>query len=148
MRRSSLLFLGGASALVGGAIIIGLSIVPAPREQRKMSLDETRVQDLVAMYSAITTYQSVNKRLPASPDALPRSPTLHLADPVTGASYEYIANSLRTYRLCAVFDTRSTGTKFSFPAEASNWKHEMGHNCFSLSVPAPPASVPTTPTQR
>lgn len=147
MRRSSLLFLGGASALVGAAIIIGLSIIPAPREQRRISLDELRVQDFVAIYNAITTYQHVNKRLPASPDALPRSPILHLADPVTGASYEYIADSLRTYRICAVFDTSSTGTKFSFPAEAANWKHEKGHNCFSLSVPAPRPLVPTTPTQ-
>jgi hypothetical protein len=138
MRRSSWLFLGCASTLVGGAIILGLSIIPGPREQRKLSLDEMRLRDLIAMYNAITAYYRANGHLPASPDALPRSPTLRLTDPITDRSYEYIVNDLRNYQVCAVFDTNSTGTMISYPPEAANWKHETGHNCFTLSGPLLP----------
>jgi hypothetical protein len=139
MRRSSWLFVGGAATLVVGAIVLGLSIIPAPQERRKEKLDEIRVDDLSKLKREIMAYYSTNKRLPESRDALPkRSSAQDLVDPVTGAPYEYISNDLRNFQLCAVFDTNSTGTKGSYPRQADDWKHEKGHYCFAEAAPPLP----------
>jgi hypothetical protein len=139
MRRSSWLFVGGAAMLVVGAIVLGLSIIPAPQERRKEKLDEIRVDDLSKLKREIMAYYSTNKRLPESRDTLPkRSSARDLVDPVTGAPYEYFATDLRNFQLCAVFDTNSTEPKGSYPRQAGDWKHEKGHYCFVDTAPPLP----------
>jgi hypothetical protein len=138
MRRSSWLFVGGAGTLVIGAVVLGLSVISAPEERRKESLDEMRVNDLSALKQGVMAYYHTNGRLPDSRDALPKwSSAQHLVDPETGAPYEYIAKDLRNFQVCAVFDTSSMGTKASYHRVADDWVHEKGHYCFADAAPLP-----------
>lgn len=138
MRRTSWLFAGGAATLVAGAIVLGLSMIPAPRERRKEKLDEIRVDGLSKLKQEIMSYYGTNKQLPESRDSLPEwSSARHLVDPVTGTPYEYIAKDLRNFQLCAVFDTNSMRTKDSYHRVADDWMHEKGRYCFAESTPPP-----------
>jgi hypothetical protein len=148
MKLSSVLFLGIASTLVATAVILGLFMVAPPWEQRLKNFDQARLRDLQALSNAVNSYHRANGRLPTSLTALPDAASLRLNDPANGAAYEYIANSLRDYRLCATFamsgdagaiiSVPHAGVIISVPQEASNWRHEKGEHCFSLSIPIAP----------
>lgn len=134
MRRPDLFFLCAASILVGAAIVVGLATIPAPWVQRRKNLDEARVRDLTMLSNMIAAYYRTHGHLPQSVEELPGAP--RLMDVETKTPYEYVVNNLRDYQLCANFESDSARTTQTFPPENAGWKHEQGHYCFSVAIPA------------
>lgn len=114
------------------AVVAGLRTIGSPREARRRQLDARRVENLTTIQQGVDAYVHEHHRLPASlDDALtPRAPSLALADPVTGARYEYAPGAGFSYQLCAVFDTVSP----SASGERTFWQHGAGRRCFSLEA--------------
>jgi hypothetical protein len=126
------MLIGGAIALVTVVVAAALYVLGSPGEQRRLRLDERRVEDLNALRADIGAYWRVNRRLPASLGEASRDPALY-RDPVSGDAYEYRVLGERSYELCATFerpyspDRPQLATRF--------WPHPAGRHCFALDVP-------------
>ena len=60
---------------------------------------------------------------------------LSIADPVTGAPYEYAATGARTYRLCARFSTDTAlQAPNDYPSSDAHWAHGIGRHCFDRTA--------------
>ena len=55
-----------------------------------------------------------------------------LADPATGAPYEFAATGADRYRLCAVFATDTAQRRFA--PDADDWIHAAGRGCFDRRI--------------
>lgn len=148
----------GRTLLVAAALIVlatlmtALWVMESPMKQRDRRIDERRTDQLDAIADAVEAWTREHKRLPASLAELARQPgsSLAIADPVTGAPYEYQVLSESGYRLCASFATstadRGPGTdRISW--NEKHWMHPAGRHCFdrkarqSAEAIAAPASV-------
>lgn len=136
MRSLSLLFIAGAIILVVLAAVAGFYLIGSPAHIRAVKLDERRVEELKRLDNAINNIRRAGNALPASLDDVVRMPAwdhLRIADPGTGAPYEYRAISPDEFELCAIFALSTD----NLPGEPSAvWRHPSGRHCFSLNAKA------------
>ncbi len=122
-----------ASVVVLATVVASVWVTGSPSAQREARLDERRVGDLDNIKDAIRSYTQEHGVLPANMVALKSQPGIRLsiADPVTGAPYEYVATGARTYQLCARF---TTDTALQMPndyqSRDAHWAHGIGRQCF------------------
>ena len=126
---------------VTAAVVAGIYVLGSPLDERARRLDERRVEDLSGISQAIDVYWTRQSSLPASLDRLrpETGANVTVADPVTGAPYEYMVLDARRYRLCAKFDTDSATTdgepgRYEFAGVSPEWQHPAGRYCFDRLV--------------
>jgi len=133
------IMLTAATAAVGVAVIAAIVLLGSPATERQRRLDAARVEDLEAIEQLVTSFASLHKALPHDLDSLAREPgyPLMLHDPDSGAPYEYETLKVDSYRLCAIFKTRSSDdalrNTYRRPL-SSTWLHGVGRQCFDRSV--------------
>ncbi|MGC2421337.1 MAG: DUF5671 domain-containing protein [Candidatus Acidiferrales bacterium] len=122
-----------AALAVVAMIAWGFSSLGAPKTQRTLRADATRVQDLYLLGSEIHNHWNSNPDLDHKlPAQLVELANFRTSDPVTGAPYEYHVKGGSQYELCATFSLPS-------PQDASIsrpniWSHPAGHYCFSMDA--------------
>lgn len=137
----------GRALLVVAAIAVLLALAAAfvvmrsPADERAMTLDQRRVQDLQRIGYGVDAWYQVHDALPPDLAAVAKQPgsTVPTADPATGTTYEYIAGAGRDYQLCAAFetDTAETGAGDGYGGpRAQSWDHPAGHHCFAREAAA------------
>lgn len=126
-----------ASVVVLATVVASVWVTGTPSAQREARIDERRVSDLDHIKDAIRLHAQDHGALPASLAALKSQPGIRLsiADPITGAPYEYAATGARTYRLCARF---TTDTALQAPSDHeytdARWAHGIGRQCFERTA--------------
>ena len=129
VQRATLFAVLSAIAICA-AIFIGLIFIGSPTEFRLRRFDQSRVNDLASISSAIRTYRLTHEALPQKLDELQRSQAMNysLRD-LAGRPYEYTAKDAFSYELCAEFDTATdnmTATRFTSIFES----HGLGRQCY------------------
>jgi hypothetical protein len=109
----------------------------SPSAQRKVAIDQHRVDDLQRIAFGVDAYYASHGNLP--PDIVTVADgqvAPHPRDPVTAAPYDYEARGAGRYRLCAVFDTDSAKTgEIPITSGLEAWGHHAGHYCFERVAP-------------
>ena len=140
-------FGGTATAIALLTCVWGVVIVGSPGAARNLKLDDRRVQDLTRIESAIERFclgppevrkegppQALVKPLPATLGDLARAAVANrpsIADPSTGAAYEYQITGASSFELCATFSGARDDD------DAPVWNHPAGRHCFKFDVLAP-----------
>lgn len=141
-----------SSVLIVGWIVAGFFIVGSPAEQRRIRMDEQRVNDLSSIQGMITNYWTQKGELPAALDDL-QDPLYGYAaplDPVTRQPYTYKLNGELSFSLCATFSEASRSTtatgyvEYAEPVMVEKmyygpnamyiWDHEAGEKCFDRTI--------------
>ena len=127
--RTERLAAWGSVAVVAAAIVLGLSIIGSPAEQRRLRLDERRVFDLRGLSGSINRYWNERHELPTRAEDVidGRLMTELPLDPESKQPYEYRVTP-GGYDLCANFSRRSAVGSNDF------WFHEAGRRCFSFDA--------------
>jgi len=121
------------------AIGYGVYVIGSPSYQRSVAFDQQRIFDLQNISSGVQSYWLRRGQLPASLGDLQNQDLYipSLADPRTQQPYEYRALGARTYEVCGVFETDSSGytiaPKPGFDPNG-NWSHGIGRDCFTREV--------------
>jgi hypothetical protein len=122
------LYAGVSAVVVATVIVVGLTIIGPPADERGRRLDERRVTELQQIEAAVDVYFSRHQRLPESLQALAGEIGLPqaLGAPPAGP-YEYRVIDDGHYEVCATFQRAS--------AESSRWtegfwSHVAGRRCF------------------
>ncbi|HEX5429900.1 MAG TPA: hypothetical protein VFX17_02345 [Patescibacteria group bacterium] len=124
------------SVVVAAAIVAGFVAVGSPAKQRKVRLDQTRVQNLQLIEDQVNNYAAQNGHLPAGlGDIASNLPK----DPETQNDYTYTLKVNLNYQLCATFDLASSDSKTNYPSyyPASyneSWDHSAGQACFDRTA--------------
>jgi len=126
-----------ASMVVLATVVASVWVTGSPSAQREAKLDARRVNDLDDIKDAIRRHAQEQGALPASLAALASQPGIRLsiADPVTGATYEYVATGARSYRLCARFSTDTAQqAPNDYLSRDAHWAHGIGRQCFDRTA--------------
>jgi len=126
-----------ASVVMLATVVASVWVTGSPSAQRESRIDERRVKDLDAIMDAIRSHTQEQGALPPSLAVLGSQPGIRLsiADPVTGAPYEYAATGARTYRLCARFSTDTAlQAPNDYPSSDAHWAHGIGRHCFDRTA--------------
>lgn len=120
-----------SSIAVIGAVLAGLYFSGSPSEQRRLRIDERRVQDLTRISRAITGHWKKYSRLPTNLLVLADGQRMRSlpTDPETGASYTLESLGTHSYRLCAEFSIASEER-----SSEDFWAHENGLQCFEFEL--------------
>lgn len=127
-----------AGVAVAASIVAAVFTIGTPGEQRLRRMDERRERDLAGLKSAIDARYRLEGRLPASLGEISEGhdwERLSLADPQTGAPYEYRVIDARRYELCARFARASRQT------HAFDVGHPAGRHCMRHAVTPPGRAV-------
>lgn len=150
--------------LVGALIVWSFCVMGSPLSQRKLRLDEKRVQDLQSIQYQVINFWQQKEKLPVSIEEL-TNPIANFSVPVDpefekGLSYEYrkitdkTAKANPSFELCATFSlpmrkgwVENTNGGGVFPAKDiavssipypggvnDSWDHEAGHTCFLRTI--------------
>ena len=132
-RRGTGFWLMAVAALVIVATIVASVVVMgSPTVQRARKLDAQRTMQLQMIEREVRSYQRREGRLPSRlDDALGAG--VAVADPQTGAAYEYAATAADRFRLCATF-SRASGKPA--PYDDLSWRHPAGRHCFDFRIEA------------
>lgn len=139
MIRGPGVLLAVAIAAVCAAVVAGMSMLGSPATQRRQRLDSVRVEDLVTIERLIAAFAGQNKALPRDLASLARERgySVRIHDPESGVPYGYEILGADSYRLCAIFMTRSSD---AVPGDSQwqpfsvTWSHEIGRQCFNRHV--------------
>jgi len=140
-------------AVVATGVIWTFFIIDSPSVIREKRLDDTRVQRLISISSAVQEFYGFDKissghqKLPVSLQELVSDTKIFieqdgLVDPETKQQFEYRVLGAKNYELCAVFTTDSTKDTatvvqpMSTPRfeGANSFTHPVGRKCFNLTV--------------
>lgn len=119
-------------ATVAGAV----SLMGSPAEQRRMRIDERRVDDLQRIEAAMRAYRAETGRLPETLDALDARPGIALDafDPETGSRYDYRKTGNNAFGLCANFVTDTAARRPGRRWQEPRWVHGAGRHCFTFRI--------------
>jgi hypothetical protein len=128
--------------IVLAGFVLGMYTVGMPKEQRKIRMDEIRINHLGIIQAQVTEYWRKNQKLPMGTDQLNDAISGFVVpvDPRDGRAYDYTVlsnqkNDLR-FRLCADFETQSVSDggveKMNDPNW--NWQHSIGKKCFDRVI--------------
>jgi hypothetical protein len=128
-----------ATAAVVAAVVAGISILGSPAAQRQQRLDSLRVEDLATIERLTGSFVSLHKALPRDLASLAQEPgfAVRTQDPESGVPYDYQTLSADSYRLCAIFKTRSSEVpsfKVIGQPPGTTWAHDIGRQCFTRSA--------------
>src|SRR3546814_19818451 len=100
----------------------------SPGEQRKLRIDEHRINDLRAIEAAVRLHRKDTGSLPEDLAPLDARPgvALDLADPQTGAPYEYRRDGAEAFVLCANFAPASSAAREPRRPKARHWARGSG----------------------
>jgi hypothetical protein len=135
-RRRNTLLAAGALVIVLVVLALGFRRLGSPADQRAITADQRRVQDLRGIAQRIAALHK-----PSPPPALAdleQRQFLHLTDPVTRAPYEYHLNTGTAYQLCATFSTASADDDERWAQPSPFWRHLKGRYCYELDSSKPP----------
>jgi len=120
---------------VAAVVIVGVTLLDSPAQERSRRLDERRVSDLREIAYEVDTFWTREGMLPPSLEELSNEERIvrELADPETGAPYEYRVLGDNSYELCAVFATEMDVRGRDVPYEYV-WFHGAGRQCFQLTA--------------
>ena len=144
-RSTDRAFLSISAVAVAIAIIAGFWLLGSPGQQRLLSLDSERINDLtqIAGELSYTVNNPDGSTAPPLPQQLPDSVTTRadLTDPVTREPYEYRRLSDSSYELCATFATDSKEQDSTQPTSLppfvnARWSHSAGRHCFEIAKSA------------
>jgi hypothetical protein len=161
VRMSSALI---ATALVLASIIVSFLVMGSPLSQRKLRLDERRMQDLQSIQYQVINFWQQKEKMPETLKDL-QNPLSGYSLPVDpefeqGAVYEYNKTGAMSFELCATFampmpegweeyskgggimpmpavDTSSSEGGVSYPSRGGmneSWDHEAGRTCFPRTI--------------
>ena len=120
-----------AALVVAAMVVWGFSSLGAPKTQRALRADATRVQSLYQLSLKIhgpwTANSVLDRKLPTSLDELT---DVQRYDPFTHAPYDYHVKGGSQYELCAMFSLPSQQDE----SHPNMWSHPAGHYCFSLDA--------------
>ena len=125
-------FIAAAAALVlvVAGLAMGYHMLGPLQNQREISADERRIDDLQAISQLL--YSASPKELPPSLAQFDQYNRTHVRDPLTNAPYEYIRDSATAYRLCATFAFRSSEDATHTGPTPAFWDHPKGRHCYHL----------------
>jgi len=126
----------GLVVAVLAVVIIGVTLLDSPAQERLRRLDERRVDDLRSISAELDIYWTRAGTLPSSLEDLSSEPGvfLELYDPETSRPYEYRVLDSKIYELCAEF-ARDTAGEQGRPYR-DYWSHSQGRHCFELKSQA------------
>ncbi len=136
-------FVGIVIACVGAAVLYGLYLSGSPYRQRLRLIDTRRVDELEQIANVIDRFWHEHERLPRELEELRRTrgaSVNSVADPQTGAPYEYRITGEHRYELCALFDTDSSEERPAAPRWTPRgrpegfWTHPPGRACFEVEA--------------
>jgi len=115
-------------------VIVGVTLLDSPAQERLRRLDERRLDDLRSITCKLDIYWTREGTLPSSLEELADEPGvfIELYDPESGQPYEYRVLSSNTYELCAQFSRDTAEERDRFYRE--NWSHGPGRHCFELEA--------------
>ena len=120
--------------LVIAGIGAGFGVLGSPSQQRRVSLDAERIQDLNNIASQLQFQaQGSGKTKSNLPEQLPEALKFD-RDPVTGEPYEYRRIDEGTYELCATFVTDSRKYAEGQSWLDAQWQHPEGRYCFEIDA--------------
>lgn len=114
------------AAVAGGFLVIG-----SPVQQRQLTLDSKRTNDLLQIANAVDTHWEATGSLPASLNDVSNAWVREVADPETGEPYRYRVTGKRTFQLCATFALKDDEPARD-PWEDRFARHDAGPHCFDL----------------
>lgn len=161
MNKKRSLFALMGTILVLGMIIWSFSVIGSPMSQRKLRIDQRRLDDLQSIQWQVISYWQQKEKLPATLDELsnpissytvPRDPEFQ-----KGKIYEYQKTGAMSFELCATFDmplpqgwipgqsaggmypmaTRDVAVSAVAPYPGGlqdSWDHEAGRACFTRTI--------------
>lgn len=136
--------------LVIAGIGAGFGMLGSPSQQRRVSLDEERVQDLDNIARQLRMRaQGVSEPEGKLPEQLSEEFQFD-KEPVTGDPYEYQRLSDTTYELCATFATDSSEYARDQSWFDNQWRHPAGRHCYQLDTASEgplPESLPPVPLE-
>lgn len=140
-RSTDRTFVAVSTAAVLIAIVAGFWLLGSPGQQRLLSLDSERVDDLTQIASNLVyAVENPGNTTPAPPlpEQLPNSMASRddLRDPLTDEPYEYRRLSDSAYELCATFATDSTQLEKTSQFSNTQWPHPAGRHCFEVAKSA------------
>jgi len=135
-RRRNTLLAAGALVIVLVVLALGFHRLGSPADQRAITADERRVQDLRGLAHNIAAWHKLAP--PPTLADLRQHQFLHLTDPVTRAPYEYHLKAGTEYELCATFDTASADSDERWVQHSPFWQHLKGRYCYELDSSRPP----------
>lgn len=117
-------------------LVVALINVGSPTENRLLSLDQKRINDLNNFNVCVQNFWFEKKALPESLGALEDwgrcyNPDNRLTDPETQAPYGYEKLGPDKYKLCATFSRAGQGEPY-WPSGL--WQHPAGEHCFGQTV--------------
>lgn len=149
-------------AVVSALVVLGMIIwsfctIGSPMNQRKLRLDQRRIDDLQSIQWQVINYWQQKEKLPITLDDLanPISGYMLPHDPAfeKGNVYEYSKTGDKSFELCATFDlpmpkgwvpTSGGGiypmkdtavSSMSYPGgTGDSWDHETGRTCFTRTI--------------
>lgn len=132
------IFVWAIIVIVIAGVVTGFFVAGSPMSQRAVRFDERRTGDLQNIQWHIVNYWQRTQTLPQNLAALRDDISGFSAprDPRTGESYEYRILAVRTFELCATFETDSDDIssvlpKGSLRAPASPFGESVGFGSFS-----------------
>lgn len=136
--RGRALLLGSVVAVVLGVLGVAVAVLDSPAEQRRLRLDERRVDDLRALGEAMDLYWSEEGALPPDLDTLAgwRGMEVSTTDPESGEPYGYSVTDSTTYELCATFTAPfpTPESRNRWHRHPTAWQHPAGVHCFELEA--------------
>lgn len=145
-------FMSIAIISIVASIVMGFYYIGSPKTLRAREFDQTRINDLTSLSSAVQSYYYQYEKLPQTIDSLTNNQFYIPVDPQTGKNYEYNQTSELTYEVCATFNLdKFTPKEGSRPVGVGDYigekDYKAGRNCFTQRVtPAvkgmPPIEVP------
>ena len=138
--KMSLIFAGGASAVVLASVVYGFAHIETPSSVREQRIDSTQVSDLQQIQWRIQDYTVTNGTVPENLATLgePDVPTA----PENRPAYRYEVTA-EGFDLCATFAQESTEEMYhgamaveekSYIKNPDNWQHGSGEVCFKRIV--------------
>ena len=143
---------GIVSLVVLASIVAGFFIMGSPMKQRVLRFDQEKVNDLQSIQWQVVNLWQLKRSLPQSLDELedPISGFVVPIDSQTGEPYTYRVAGNLSFELCAVFNEKSVGARFTsepsrpipapmmsekiYSLENSTWEHGVGETCFSRTI--------------
>ena len=126
-----------ATAGVLAGVVAGFWVLGTPGQQRSLSGDRQRLEDLSAIANSIY-WQSQDQPDYRLPESLP--PAVQRQDPMTQESYPHSPLSDSRYQLCATFATDSESNRL-MTADEPFWQHTAGEQCFEFDLSQPPPGI-------
>lgn len=147
--------------LVFGMIVWSFSVIGSPVSQRKLRIDQRRIEDIQSIQWQVINFWQQKEKLPETLDELnnPISSFMIPMDPdfESGKKYEYKKISTMEFELCAIFDLPmpqgwipggySGGgimpmmkrdvavSSMPYPGQGSeNWDHDAGRTCYKRTI--------------